>query len=147
MATAATETPASTVLPTQPVPASAPIPEDAVSDEWHLLLGALNLADTELAVTPEQAEALIPLWSDFETITTQRAPTRGKGGGQGQPRVISPEAQMELNSLTAEMQAAMTAEQLQAIAAMIITPETAMSIVHAHGLNAGGPGGQSPQPP
>lgn len=114
--------------------------------ELQLLLGTLKLNETDLAVSAEQAEVLLPLWSDFKTISMSMAPPPGgPGQNQNQAQSIDTETQAEIDALVAQIQAVMTPEQIEAINEMNITPEMVMSIMQEQGLTMGGPGGQASQ--
>jgi hypothetical protein len=117
--------------------------ENAVSVELQLLLGTLKL-EGELAVTKEQASVLLPLWNDLRTISLSMAPSQGAAGlGQGntppQPQDVSAEMQAQIDVLTKRILAAMTPEQIKAIAEMKITRDTAMTIMQEQGITMGGP--------
>jgi hypothetical protein len=121
--------------------------ENAVSVEMQLLLGAFKLDGTENAVTKEQANILLPLWTDFKTLSQSMMPAQGSQGdpGQGQtnatpqPQTVDTETQAKVEALGKQIQAAMTPEQIQAISAMKITQETAMTIMQEQGITMGGP--------
>ncbi len=130
--------------------------ENAVSVEMQLLLGTLKLEGTELAVTTEQANVLLPLWTNFKTISESTMPAQG-GMGQGQPnatpqpQTFDAEAQAQIAEVVKQIQASMTPEQIKVIAAMQITQEIAQAILQEQGLTIGNPqqesgnGGQPPQ--
>jgi len=77
---------------------------DAASVKNQLAYGTLKLADTPNAVTPEQAAALIPLWQAMLSLS-------------GDSTVASE----EITAVQDQIVATMTAEQMQAIAAMQLT--------------------------
>ena len=128
--------------------------ENAVSVEMQLLLGTIKLEGTELAVTTEQANVLIPLWTNFKTLSQSMMPTQGNMG-QGQPNVtpqpqaVNAETQAQIDELAKQIQAIMTPEQLTYIASLQITQETARTIMQEQGLTMGNPrpgdGQQAPQ--
>jgi len=115
--TSASTSPAGSDTSATPVPAATSSVgrldmsyEDApLSARTILMLGTLNLAGTENAVTPEQATQLLPLWQLLRSSITT-------GGG----------AQEELDALLAQIEETMTAAQIEAINAMQIT-QAAMS--------------------
>lgn len=115
--------------------------ENAASVELQLILGTLKLEGTAQAITKEQANTLLPLWSSFSTLSQSMMPSMGAGQAQEQttPPTVSVEAQTQLAELTAQIQSAMTAEQIQAITAMQITQETAQTIMQELGLDMSGP--------
>ncbi|MBN2086313.1 MAG: hypothetical protein JW748_13925 [Anaerolineales bacterium] len=118
--------------------------ENALPAESQLILGTLLLEDTENAVTPEQAEALLPMWMMMKELTvSDTAATQEKGG------------------LIEQIQETMTAQQIQAIAEMKLTQEDVFAYMQKAGLtqmprmsgtpDASGtqffPGGMAGEPP
>jgi hypothetical protein len=120
----------------------------------QLLLGTIKLEGTELAVTTEQANILIPLWTNYKTISESRMSAQGSmGQGQPnttpQPQTVSAETQAQIDELTKQIQAVMTFDQIKAIMAMQITQENEQTIMQEQGLTMGNPqqgsGGEPPQ--
>ena len=99
---------------------------DALNASSQLMLGTLKLEGMGHAVTTEQAKALLPLWQAFE-------------GGALQ-------ASAERNAVLAQIEAEMTSAQLEAMAAMRLTPEDLRSWAQDQGLNMGFRGGQEASP-
>ncbi len=95
--------------------------EGALSASDQLMLGTLLLEKTELAVTPEQASTLLPLWQALQ------------GGGVT--------IQAEVNATLKQIEGTMTQGQLQAIAAMQLTQDDLRAWMEEQGMGAGGPGG------
>ena len=115
--------------------------ENAVSIEMQLILGILKLEGTSLALTAEQAQASLPLWETYSTLSEGMRPsmeTIGQGDMSQQP-TANPETQMQLSDLTSQIQMVMNAEQIQAIAEMKITNEAAQSLMQELGLEMGNP--------
>jgi len=77
---------------------------DAANLRSQLAYGTIKLADTPNAVTPEQAKSMIPLWQAVISLSGDTTT-----------------AAEELTAVQDQITAALTAEQLQAIAAMQIT--------------------------
>jgi hypothetical protein len=100
--------------------------EGALSASDQLMLGTLLLEKTDLAVTPEQAKSLLPLWQALQ------------GGGVT--------IQAEVNAVLKQIEGTMTQEQLQAIAAMQLTQDDLRAWMEEQGMGAGapGPGGGGP---
>ncbi len=108
-------------------PAQAPTPTatgpltsdyaDAASVRNQLAFGTLELEGTAQAVTPAQAQALVPLWQALA----------GLSGSE----TTAPE---ELTAVQDQITAAMTAEQLQAIAAQRITSATLSAFYAERGI-------------
>ncbi len=133
--------------------------ENAVSVEMQLLLGIFKLEGTENELTQEQAQTLLPLWTDFKNLSQDLGPVRGEPGqAQGQPGStpqapeIDPEVQAQIEPLVKQILSALTPEQIRAISELRITPETAQTLLQAQGITLGGPqangaghGGQTPQ--
>lgn len=127
---------------------------DAVSTEMQLLLGSMKLEGTAQAITAEQAKLLLPLWTNFKTLSQSMMPTQGDmGQGQPnstpQPQTVDTEAQTQIDALSKQIQSSMTAEQINAITAMQITQDSARTTMQELGLSMGGPqqGGDASQPP
>ncbi|MCX7681996.1 MAG: hypothetical protein N2508_08565 [Anaerolineae bacterium] len=91
--------------------------EGALDAGTQLALGTLRLEETEDAVTPEQARALLPLWQALRGGIT---------------------AQAEINAVLAQIERTMTGEQLQAIAGMRLTRDDLQAWVEEHGVRPGG---------
>lgn len=109
--------------------------ENAVSIETQLLLGTIKLEGTESTVTTEQAGTLMPLWENFKTASESMMLAQG-GGVAGQPN-STPQTQMD--ELVKQIQAAMTLNQIKAIAEMQITQEIVMTTLQEYGITMGGP--------
>ncbi len=124
---AATEPPI-IVIPTETVivrPALDVFYENALSSRLLLGLGTLKLAETSTPVTSEQTPQLLMLWYAFDTLT--RSGTS---------------AQVEVDSLLAQIEAAYTPEQIMAINAMHLTQTDLQTWAQLNGITASGSGGQ-----
>lgn len=77
---------------------------DAANLRSQLAYGTIKLADTPNAITPEQAKSMIPLWQAVVSLSGDTTT-----------------ASEELTAVQDQITATLTAEQLQAIAAMQIT--------------------------
>jgi hypothetical protein len=99
--------------------------EGALPATTQLILGTLLLEGTTDAITPEQASTLLPLWQVLQGTALQN--------------------QSEVNAVLGQIERAMTAEQLQSIAAMQLTQESMAAWAQKNGMDmgqwAGGPGG------
>jgi hypothetical protein len=135
--TVATETVASTSFAS-----SARLNADydgAASVELQLVVGTLKLAGTELAITTEQAAVLLPLWSQVQTLAQNMGPGQASSATDA-------DTQSQVDALLEQIQAAMTDEQIQYIADLQITSESAQTIETELGITLGGgpmAGGQS----
>ena len=96
--------------------------ENTLPLSTQLLIGTFKLEDTDLAVTAEQANELIPLWQVLQSISSSDTA-----------------AQEEMDALVEQIQETMTAEQVQAIEAMNLTSQDMFTIMQEQGLGGGGP--------
>ena len=105
--------------------------EGALDASGQLALGTLQLEKTEHAVTPEQAETLLPLWQALQ------------GGGVT--------AEDEVTAVLKGIEGAMTEEQLSVIADMKLAQEDVQAWVEEQGVGIGregvSPGLQSTRQP
>jgi hypothetical protein len=106
--------------------------EGALPASSQLVLGTFALEGTEQAISPEQAVALLPLWRVIQ-------------GG-------SLQSDAETNAVLKQIESAMTAEQLAAIAAMQFTTEDLGQWMQRQGIDltppssvAGGSGDFAPR--
>lgn len=108
---------------------------DAISVSSQLLVGAFELEGTDLAVTPEQAGELLPLWQVLQSLSASDST-----------------AQAEMDALVDQIEETMTPEQIQAIKAMNLTQEDMFAMLQERGLGGQGGsavsgGGTMPVPP
>jgi hypothetical protein len=111
---------------------------NAVSIEEQLMLGLFGLEGTGLAVTTTQAAVLEPLWQQIQELSlgiAQPANTTTQSS--------STDTQAQVDALVQQVQAAMSSEQIQAIADMELTQDSLTSIMEAQGITMGGPSGQA----
>lgn len=93
---------------------------DALPLEMQLAFGTLQLEDTNLAVTAEQAEAILPYWRVLQSLTqTGNA------------------ADAEINAVVKQIQDGMSGEQITAIAAMALTEEKLQTMIEEGTINFG----------
>jgi hypothetical protein len=85
--------------------------EGALGVSNQLVLGTLELEETESAITPEQAKSLLPLWRALQGGVT---------------------AQAEVNAVLKQIEGTMTQEQLQAIAGLQLTNEDMQAWMQEH---------------
>lgn len=95
--------------------------ENAVPASTQLALGILRLEDTPQAVTPAQAKTLLPLWQAFQGSALQ--------------------SEAERNAVLKQIEGALTAEQVKAIAAMQLTQDDLRKWMDEHGMQVGMPPG------
>jgi hypothetical protein len=82
-----------------------------------LALGTLNLEGTDLAVTPQQAATLLPLWQAADSLATS-----GNASST------------DLEAAFQQIQAAMTADQLQAIQSMDLSDQNMQALTQKLGI-------------
>jgi len=90
----------------------------------RLAIGTLELEDTELAVTAEQAKTLLPLWKAVKSLSSSDTAT-----------------QAEIQAIYDQIQESMSAEQIAAIEAMEMTQEEMTSLMSKLGIEVGQFGG------
>jgi hypothetical protein len=100
-----------------------------MNEQSMLLVGTLKLEGTDLAVTPEQAVELLPLWKAVKTL--------------GSSDTV---AQEEIDALYAQIKETMTVEQMAAIDAMTFTREDLSALMTQLGIENTLPGGGSTDP-
>jgi len=114
-----------------PVPAAAVVLaqdyENAISVRNQLLIGAFRLEETPLAVTPQQAAELLPLWQMLRALAASGTAS-----------------QSETDAVLSQIQHAMSAEQLQAIRDMRLTGEDNQALMESLGVTS--PQGMGLQP-
>jgi hypothetical protein len=93
-----------------------------------LALGTLNLEGTDLAVTPQQAATLLPLWQAADRLATSGSANSA-----------------DLEAAFKRIQAAMTTDQLQAIQSMDLSSQNMLAL--AQKLAIAMPAGANSQPP
>jgi hypothetical protein len=96
----------------------------ALNEHLKLLIGIYRLADTDMEVTPAQAEALIPLWMTVKTTLANM--------------LFRVE---DVDAVTAQIEAILTPEQMAAIDAMSLTYDDMLDLMRQWNLNFGRYGG------
>jgi len=94
---------------------------DALDARSQLMLGTMQLEETGNAVTPEQAQALLPLWQALQGGVTAR---------------------QEVAAVLKQVEGTMTSEQLEAIAAMQLTQEDLRTWMQEQGVGLQGGQGE-----
>ena len=100
--------------------------EGALSVQLQLSVGTLALDGTAQAVDATQAAELLPLWQVLQSLTESDTA-----------------AQEEITALVTQIEETMTAEQIEAIAAMQLTREDMGAIMQEHGLQPAGRSGET----
>jgi hypothetical protein len=98
--------------------------EGALPASSQLVLGTFDLEGTANAVTPEQARTLLPLWRAIQSGTLQ--------------------SDAETSAVLKQIEGAMTAEQLAAIAAMQLTAQDLGAWMQEQGVNFAPPSDATP---
>ena len=101
----------------------------ALSPATKLALGTLKLEETDQAVTTDQAATLVTLWQAYQALSNSDTT-----------------AQVELDAIIKQIQAAMTPEQTKAIDSMQLTRQSMNEILQSLGLDMGGPAGAQATP-
>lgn len=99
--------------------------DGAISARNQLALGALRLADSANAISPQQAETLLPLWQVL--LNSQKS-------GTG--------ADAEINAVLQSIEESLTAEQIATIKAMQLTQTDLQDWATANGVTLGSGAGQ-----
>lgn len=94
---------------------------DALPIRTQLLVGTLQLENTNLAVTPEQASELLVLWQASSALSRS-----GTGATE------------EVTAVLNQIENTMTPEQITAIAEMKLTRENIQTMAQEMGLSVGG---------
>ena len=100
---------------------STDIAATELSTESKLIIGSFKLEETDLAITPEQAAELLPLWQVYQQLGTSDTA-----------------AQAEIDALIEQAQETLTSEQMDAINAMNLTQQDVFTIMQERGIQFGG---------
>jgi hypothetical protein len=92
----------------------------ALSTEAELLVGTFKLEDTDLAVTSDQAQQLLPLWQTLQALSTSNTA-----------------ATEEINAVVDQIKSTMTSKQMDKITAMKLTQKDVMSLMGQTGFSNG----------
>jgi hypothetical protein len=123
--------------------------DNTVPVEMQLVLGTLKLVGTDQTMTQDQAAVLLPLWSNLQSLSQSLGPGQPQQDSSSTSQSTNADTQQKIDALVEQIQQAMTPAQIQAIANMKITQDTAMALMQEIGITMGGPqgGGSMPQPP
>ncbi len=94
--------------------------------QMKLGVGILKLEETELTVTAQQAEELLPLWKALRSLSSDTNTTAE-----------------EINALNHQIEEIMTADQLEAVGKMTWQPEELGRLIQKFGGRQAGPGAAS----
>ncbi len=98
----------------------------ALSGEEQMLVGTINLENTDLAVSAAQASQLLPLWETLQSMSTS---------GTG--------ATAEVDALVEQIKTVMTADQLSKITNMALTQQDVQAAMASTGSNSASSGSTS----
>lgn len=94
--------------------------DNALPVSSQLIIGSLELEQTDNALDEDEAKTLLPLWQAYQTLSNSDTT-----------------AQAELDAVLKQIQEAMHPDQLQAIAGMKLTTENAQQLIQEQGLAFG----------
>lgn len=97
--------------------------------ENRLAIGTLALEGTDQAVTPEQAQALLPLWKAVKSLSASDTASAE-----------------EIAALYDQIEESLTAEQIQAIRALSLSPEDTQALMEKYGAEMQMPEGAGGNP-
>ncbi|MBN2146557.1 MAG: hypothetical protein JW726_04175 [Anaerolineales bacterium] len=89
-------------------------------ESMQLVLGTLQLADSDTPITSEQAAVLLPLWKAVRSLGNSDTA-----------------AQAEIDALYVQIRGTLSEEQIAAIEEMELTPQTMMAISEELGIDTG----------
>lgn len=127
-----------------------------ISDQERFIIGVFELEGTDLAVTADQASSLITLWTSMKEYSQQPMQPMD-GTPEATPDMseepVEPEDNSEeVNTLFEQIEAVMTADQLQAIEDLELDQDSVQKFMEEHGIEMGddmqpGQGGGDGQTP
>jgi hypothetical protein len=121
-ASSSTDATGSQTVAGTPNAAGTPVPSNAsLSGLTRLLIGTLKLEDTDLAVTPDQAKTLLPLWQAVRSLSNSDTT-----------------AAAEMTAVEAQIQETLTTEQMDQINAMQLTRADLQTLAGELGISFGG---------
>ena len=103
-----------------PNAAGTPVPNTSLPVLTRLLIGTFKLEDTELAVTPDQAKTLLPLWQAVRSLGSS-----------------STTAAAEMTALEKQIQETLTTAQMDQINAMQLTRADLQTLAGELGITFG----------
>ena len=126
-----------------PTSSNATTPADSGAlSAVQLAIGTLKLEGTGQAVTATQAATLMSLWSTLKSIDSQAMP-QGNPQQGNQQSIVTPRndiaIQQQVDAQVKQIEAAMTSDQLQAIANMQITQDNMKTTLQELGITMSGP--------
>ena len=133
-------------------------------DAFQLLFGILKLQGSQQAISVEQATALLPLWTNYQTLTGSMNPGGNPGGDNSQTDVtpsapqIDSETQTQIDEILKQINSILTQDQVAAIQLMALSSDSSDTLMQELGITVqspaqnadgtqpqgGGPGGGTP---
>lgn len=132
---------AATLPPSEPT-----IANTNTLEAYQLLFGILKLQNTNQAITMEQAVVLLPLWTNYQTLTASKSPVQAPGenvdpsADNPETPQVDTETQTQLDEILTQIQAALTEDQVSAIESLQITQESTQTLMQELGITMGDPG-------
>ncbi len=93
---------------------------DALPASTQMIIGLLKLEETDLAIDEALAAKTLPLWQAYQALSNSDTT-----------------AEAELQAVVNQLQGAMSPEQIQAIAALQLTAESAQQMMQEQGIGFG----------
>ncbi len=121
---AAASSPAGSTARQTPQPAGVNPDTGQLPLETRLAVGILSLENGDLAVTPEQAQTLLPLWKAVRTLSSSDT-----ASGE------------EIQALYEQIQEALSAGQLQQIQSLNLTQDDLRALMEQYGIQPNLPAG------
>jgi len=137
---------AATQAPTAPAANDPSTSTSSSLNVMQLLFGTLKLKGTARELTAAQAAALLPLWTNYQSLTAGMNPGKGQAQttDQTQATTAAPQdnsaAQTQLDDLIKQIQAVLTEDQVSAIQAMQITQDSLPTLMKELGITMQTPG-------
>ena len=119
---------------------------DLVLEQAQFIYGIFQLEESDLAVSAEQANTLLPLLTSLQELTSVNMGGRPDGNNAEQTVLdesAMQEQQEQLQDLMTQISAVLTTEQLNSVNSMEITQEIMQAVMEKYGveITMGGPGG------
>lgn len=121
---AAASSPAGSTARQTPQPAGINPDTGQLPLETRLAVGILSLENSDLAVTPEQAQTLLPLWKAVKALSSSDT-----ASGE------------EIQALYEQIQEALSADQLQQIQSLTLTQDDLRAMMEQYGIQPNLPAG------
>ena len=116
--------------------------ERSISDQERFIIGVFELEDTDLVVTADQAASLVTLWTSMKDYINEPQMPEGTPDAAAEPaEMTEPEDNSEeVEALFTQIEAVMTADQLQAIADLELDQDAIIAFMEEQGIEMTGRG-------